>query len=446
MLDKKKATSILEKALSFSKAEQTEVLLREQDFSLTRFAENVIHQNLSYHDHTVMIRVVQNKRTGIATVNMLDEGSLESAVQSAELMASLQQPDESFVSLPRPLPIPRLSGRFVSATARSSPEYRGERIREVVRLCQKGQAKASGAFQTQSEVVAVGNSLGVRAYFPSTDAQFSVTVKGPAGQSGWAQGVSGDVKKVDINALATRALQKALAGKDPVRLEAGKYTVILEEAAVAHLLLFLGFLGFGAKTLAEGRSFMKDKIGQKIASDQITIVDDALDPRTEGMPFDYEGVPKRRVPLIEQGIARGVVYDSYYANKMKTASTGHALPADNKFGPYPKNLIFSGGKSSYDDLIGSTERGILVTHLWYVNFANPMKTMVTGTTRDGTFLIERGKVTRAVKDMRFSQSILEALSNVEMMTKELKLCPQYGARLLVPTMKVHDFEFVEGEE
>jgi len=252
------------------------------------------------------------------------------------------------------------------------------------------------------------------------------------------------VNNVDIENIAQRAVLKAILSSDPIELPPGKYTVILEEAAVASLLLFLGFLGFGAKTFIQGRSFMARKIGEKITGGNITIVEDPYHPRMNAMPFDYEGVVKKKVPLIENGVAQGVVYNSYYASQAGVESTGHALPPNNTFGPYPKNMVMSPGNSNLDEMISSTEKGILITHFWYINYMNPMITQVTGTTRDGTFLIEDGKIKSAVKNMRIGQSILEAFSNAEMMSEDRKLCPQFGVVMYVPAMKIKDFAFIGG--
>jgi len=231
-----------------------------------------------------------------------------------------------------------------------------------------------------------------------------------------------------------------------VAINSGQYTVILEPAAVGQLLLFLAFMGFGGKTLIQRRSFMAGKIGELIAGEKITITEDPHHPQIRGIPFDYEGVPRQRVLLIENGIAKGVVFDSYYAGLTGVESTGHALPPDRKFGPYPKHLVMDGGKSTLSDMVFSVDYGIYITHFWYINYLNPMRTMVTGTTRDGTFLIENGKISKPLQNMRLSQSILEALSNAEMVSPERELYPQYSVVMLVPALKVNNFNLEKIEE
>jgi len=440
MISKEKALEILEKGLKYSDADQTELLLMEEDFYLTRFAENVIHQNMGREDHTVMARAVFGKKLGVAVTNKIEEDGIQKVIKDAIEIAKNQEEDPDFVSLPQSNPAPEIKG-FYQSTHNFTPDDRAKGVKIAVEKCEKNNLISAGAFQTESDVTAVINSLGIRQYFQETKANFSLTTSRNE-QSGWAQGYSRDVKNLDISQISQIVVDKAILSTNPFELPPGEYTVILEEAAVASLLLFLAFLGFGAKTFTEGRSYMK--LGEKLTGDNITIIEDPYDPVMYGIPFDYEGVTKKKVVLIENGIGKGVVYNSYYANKNKTESTGHALPPNNTFGPYPKNMIMSPGNSSLEEMINSTEKGILITHFWYINYMNPMKTMVTGTTRDGTFLIENGKIKSAVKNMRIGQSILEAFSNVELMTKERKLCPQYGVLMYVPAMKINKFNFIGG--
>jgi PmbA protein len=442
-MEKDKVFEILKKGLTYSQADQVELVFMGEDFSLTRFAENVIHQNMARADHTLMARVVLGKKVGVAVTNSVKEEDIKKAIKDAEEIAKNQQEDPDFVSLPASSLALEVKSYF-SKTSEYSPSKRAKGIENAVRRCKNQNLSGTGAFQTETDVTCVVNSLGTRQYFQETKAQFSLTASLSDTASGWAQGYDQDVKKIDIENIAQTAVFKAILSSNPIELPPGKYTVILEEAAVASLLLFLGFLGFGAKTFIQGRSFMAGKIGEKITGDNIRIIEDPYDPVMNAMPFDYEGVVKKKVPLIENGAAKGVVYNSYYANKAKAESTGHALPPNNTFGPYPKNMVMSPGNSSLEEMISSTDKGILITHFWYINYMNPMKTMVTGTTRDGTFLIEDGKIKSPVKNMRIGQSILEAFSNVEMMNKDRKLCPQYGVVMYVPAMKIKDFAFIGG--
>ncbi len=443
MMEKDKAFEILTKGLVSSQADQTELVLLGENFSFTQLAENVIRQNICRSDHTIMARTILGKKIGVAVTNRIDDESVAGVINTAAEIASYQKEDPDFVSLPSSPPAPEVRG-FYQRTFEYSPQDRAKDVERAVKRCKAQKLAGTGAFKTEGYVTAVVNSLGTRQFFEETKAHFSLTASAGDTASGWAQGYDRDVNKIDIESITRRATLKALLSRNPIALPPGKYTVILEEAAVASLLLFLGFLGFGAKTFLQGRSFMARNIGEKITSDKIAIVEDPFHPKMNAMPFDYEGSIKKRVPLIENGIAKGTVYNSYYANKAGVESTGHALPPNNTFGPYPKNMVMSPGDSSLEDMIATTEKGILITHFWYINYMNPMKTQVTGTTRDGTFLIEDGKIKSAVSNMRIGQSILEAFSNVEMMSKERRLCPQFGVVMYVPAMKIKDFTFIGG--
>lgn len=427
--------------MKFSAAEQTELLWLEEDLNYVSFAQNTVLNNISRYDHVLMVRTILGKKIGVAVTNGVDGESVKRVTEEAIDIARNQKEDPDFVSLPRSDLAPDLHGLY-QETSEFSPWGRARVVEEIVRECEREKLTASGAFENKTESIAVVNSLGTQQFFKGTQVHLTLTVSSN-GASGWAQGFSRDVTKIDAQDLAQTAIKKAIMSRNPVELEPGQYTVILEEAAVASLLLFLGFLGFGGKTLSEGRSFMSNKIGQKITGENITIVEDPSNPQMPGIPFDYEGVPKKKVTLIENGVAAGVVYNSYYANKFGTESTGHALTPDNPFGPYPKNMVMAPGDSNMEEMISSTERGIFITRLWYINYLNPMKTMVTGTTRDGTFLIENGKITQAVENMRIGQSILEAFSNTELMSRTRKVCPQFGVVMLVPSMKIDKFNFIQ---
>jgi predicted Zn-dependent protease len=441
LIKKDKILEILQRGLEYSEADQTELLWLEEDFNYTGFAQNTILNNISRYDHVLMARTIQGKKIGVAITNSIGDAELRKVIKESVEIAQNQQEDPDFVSLPQSPLAPEVKG-FYEKTCEFSPSERIKMVGRIIRDCEKEKMNSFGALETETESVAVVNSLGTEQFFKGTQAHLTLTTS-LNGASGWAQGFDRDMNKIDAENIAKTAIEKAIASQNPIELPPKEYTVILEEAAVASLLLFLGFLGFGGKTFSEGRSFMSQKIGERITGENITIVEDPLNSVMIGIPFDYEGVPKKRVTLIEKGVARGVVYNSYYANKFGTQSTGHALKPNTPFGPYPKNMVMASGDSNLEEMISSTEYGIFITRLWYINYLNPMKTMVTGTTRDGTFLIEEGKVTKAVKNMRIGQSILEAFSNVELMTKTRRVCPQFGVVMLVPAMKINKFNFIQ---
>ncbi len=442
MLYKSEVMQVLDGMIGGFSVPEGELLLLEESLNLTRFAESAIQQNISRYDRNMMVRAVNDKKVGVAATNQLDTDGILSAIKAAEEIAAIQKPDPEFPGLAEFRTVEGDKDAYHGSTADTSPGKRADVVEDCARVASRQKLQAAGAYQTNIETTAVANSHGTRQYFTETIAWLTLTVSGENNISGWAQSYSRNAKDIDAKEVAEKAVNKALLSAEKTELPPGEYTVILEPAAVADLVLFLAFLGFGAKTLVSRRSFMADKIGEKIVGGNITITEDPFHPRINYMPFDYEGVPKKKVPLIENGIARGVVYNRYYANQFDAESTGHALPPNNTYGPYPKSMVMQAGNSSIEEMISSTKKGILITHWWYINFLNPMKTEVTGTCQDGTLLIENGEVVSGVNDMRMGQSILEALSNVEKISGEQELCPKYGALMLVPALKINNFTFI----
>jgi predicted Zn-dependent protease len=440
-MEKDRILETLKKDLKFSPAEQTELLWLEEDFNYTGFMQNTVFNNISRYDHILMARTVLDKKIGVAVTNKMDNENIKRVINESFEIAQNQKEDQDFVSLPFSSKAPKVKG-FYEKTSEFSPSDRAKAVEKIVRESEREKLNSFGAFETKTESIAVVNSLGTQQFFKGTQAHLTLTASSN-GASGWAQGFRRNVDEIDVGQIAQTAIKKAIMSRNPVELPPGEYTVILEEAAVASLLLFLGFLGFGGKTFSQGRSFMSNRIGERITGENITVIEDPFNTEMIGMPFDYEGVPKKKVVLIENGLAGGVVYNSYYANKFGTKSTGHALKPNNTFGPYPKNMVMAVGNSNTEEMISSTDYGILITRLWYINYLNPMRTMVTATTRDGTFLIEKGKITQAVKNMRIGQSILEAFSNVELVTNTRKVCPQFGVVMLVPAIKISKFNFIQ---
>lgn len=427
---------IIRQILDYSPADQTEILYREEDSALTRFAGNYIHQNVAERNAGVAIRVISGKRIGSVTTNRIDEQSLMAAVDRALKIAKTQQENPHFISLPSPAEYSE-ADTFVQRTADFTPMQRAEGVQQIIAEAEKNGAIASGAFSIETSDLVVANSLGVWAEQRGTQAELNLVVTGDNDASGYAYCLSRDVADIDPQALANEAIGKCVQSTTPISLEPGDYTVILEPYAVETLVSFLGYLGFGALALQEGRGFMWGKLGQRIMGENITIWDDGLNPQGMPLPFDFEGVPKQKVVLIENGIAKGVVYDSSTAGKEGKKSTGHGLPAPNSFGPMPLNLFMQEGESSLEEMIASTKRGIYVTRFHYTNVVEPMSTTITGLTRDGTFLIEDGKITGAVKNFRFTNSILNALSQVSMISKDTVFC----GRARVPALKIDKFTF-----
>jgi predicted Zn-dependent protease len=334
---------------------------------------------------------------------------------------------------------------FVPETADLSPASRASEVGKVVDKCLSRRLTAAGKYLSgwgtlgeygERPAFAILNSRGHFAYYRCSRAEFSSTVMA-GGSSGWVGASHHDAAAMDADAMGDIAVRKAEASAGPREVPAGAYTVILEPEAVANLLWFLVWTdGFNATAADEERCFATGRVGRKIVGENITIVDDAFHPLHMDRPWDGEGVPKKRVTLFDKGVLRELVYDRRTAAKHGVEPTGHGFPSPNLAGAWPTNLVVQGGSSSVEDLIRSTERGILVTRFWYNRTVDPMKCIVTGMTRDGTFLVENGKIAGGVRNFRFNESVLDMLSKVEAMG-----APKRADSMVVPPMKVNDFHF-----
>jgi PmbA protein len=445
MIGREKSILLLKRIIEESSAHQTEAVFLTEDSSLARFADSTIHQHVAERNQTLILRVVLGKRIGVVTTNMLRISSVKNLIQKAIVLAKAQHPNEEFISLPGPKPIPE-TDTFSKNIDHLTPNNKVKMIKNVFTLGKGKGFRASGAFSNGEVELAVVNSLGAKAYQSYSDLLFHLIVKN--GEStGYASFVSRDPGQLNIESLAEEAIGKASKG-EPIQIEPGEYEVILEPYAVNELLSFLGYLGFHALALQEGRSFFCNEFGKKMVDEKVTIYDDGLDPEGLQVPFDFEGVPKKKVTFFEKGVAKEVTYDSFTAGREGKSSTGHGLIAPNTAGPIPINLFMKEGDSSLEAMIRSVRKGVYVTRFHYTNVVEPMKAVVTGMTRDGTFLIEEGEIKRPIKNLRFTESILKALSRVSAISKDRRVCSEgtvYSRRFVTgtvaPAIKVDGFNF-----
>ncbi len=421
-------------------AYETEVQLEETIDALTRFANNAIHQNVAEHGVTISIRTVVDGRTARATTNRLDEDSLRAAVQ-ASLQLAHSQPE-----IPGLLPMPgkqryRRVNRFSNETAATTPEDRARAVKKSCDLAIRNGQVAAGIFSTGQSQHALANSRGLFATHRQTEAEFSITMQDEPAAS-WAKANSGNVRNFDPQKLAARASEKAQMAKDAQELAPGKYTVILEPAAVLDLAGFL-FYDFAATAVADQRSCLLKRMNKPLFGNNISITDDAYHPEQLGAPFDGEGIPRQRVNLVEGGVPRNLVYSRAGAKKSGKKPTGHGFALPNEYGEAPMNLVFSGGDSSLEKMIASTDRGLLVTRVWYIREVDPYEKIMTGMTRDGLYLVEKGKIASAVRNFRFNQSLIELLQNVEAMSPASRATAEEAFEMVVPAMKVKNFHLTE---
>jgi predicted Zn-dependent protease len=288
---------------------------------------------------------------------------------------------------------------------------------------------------------AMGNSRGLFGTYRETHSQFSITMQEDPAAS-WAKADSADVRAIDPQRLAERASEKAHLGVNAKELAPGRYTVILEPAAVLDLVGFL-FYDFAATAVEDKRSCLNERMGKQLFGKNISISDDVFHPLQKGSPFDGEGMPRQQVLLVDRGVPKNLVYSRASAKAARRKPTGHGFALPNEYGEAPMNLVFSGGDSSLERMVASTERGLLVTRLWYIREVDPYEKVMTGMTRDGLFLVENGRVAGAVRNFRFNQSLIEMLNRVEMMSPAVRATGEESFEMAVPAMKIQDFHFSE---
>ncbi|HEY9897789.1 MAG TPA: TldD/PmbA family protein [Pantanalinema sp.] len=430
---------LADQVLSLSKAAETEVLVAERESHLTRFANSEIHQNVSERNTEVRVRVIEEGRVGVASTNDLSEASLSRLVERARMLAS-HAPATELPPLPGPQEYAAVPHAYAPATAGSTPEDRARVAGVACRLALEAGLNAFGAFETATGRRTIANSRGLFATQQATKADYNLVVMG-SDSSGYASFTAADASGLDAEALARHAIYKALRSVHPVAIAPGAYTVLLEEDAVADLLDYVAAAGFGGQGLVDGVSFVSGRLGERLFGENVTVWDDPLGQGMLPAAFDGTGVAKGRLCLIENGIARAVAHDSDTAHRLGVASTGHAFPAPSPSGPYPSHLHMEGGKASRSEMLRGIERGILVTRFHYTNLADAHTATMTGMTRDGTFLIENGELTRPLKNLRFTSGGIDALNHVRMIGQETKLVPGWYGATRAPALVVDGFRF-----
>ena len=462
MLDRAQANDIFDKLRRLSQADEIELLISGGRSALTRFANNTIHQNVAEEEYHISVRSAFGNRTARASTNKHDDDSLRRVVQSSEALARVQYPDPDLLPMPTKeevaAAVERGDGpvnRCFEATARLTPQDRAEGVASMVNVAKKHNLTAAGIFSSAEIVEGIFNSKGVAGWYEQTLAEVSVSML-DSSSSGWQKANSPDRAQLDPVRMAEVAAVKAIESKNPRELSPGKYSVILEPAAVLDIVGFM-FWDFGGSALLEQRSFLNDRIGTRLFGENITVWDDVYHPLQAGVPFDGEGMSRQRLKLIENGVVRAVTYSRSSAKRMQESEmagkvgpvrpTGHGFALPSEIGEAPLNIVFAGppeGESrTVEQMIASTERGILVTRLWYIREVEPYEKILTGMTRDGTFLVENGKVVCGIRNFRFNESLLHMLQNVEVMGTPVRSCGEESFDMVAPPMKVRDFNFTE---
>lgn len=418
------ALEILEKVLSFAEADAVTATLSGDSSAATRFADNAITQNIDRTDRVLTVSCAYGSRHASASTNKLSDEALEAVVERTQAAAQISPPDPEYMP-----PVEATEAQkyltvqnWFEETATFSSEARAEAIARAAKGVGSRGFRLSGAFTTSDSSLALANSAGLRAFHRSTIAEIHATVLGESG-SGWSQRVANNVDNIQVEHLAAEAVEIAVKAQEPFETGPGKYTVILRPAAVVEMLPH--YMICDAKATDEGRTFLRGKLGKKVCGDNITIRSDPAYPHCPGIPFQYDGLVSPSLCWIRNGVLENLATSRYWAEKSGRKPTG-----------YPTNVIMDGGDTTIEQMIASTEEGILVTRFWYIRYVDPMECLVTGMTRDGLFLIRGGKIDRPIKNLRFNESVPDVLGRVEALGPGERT--EWG---FAPPLKIHDFNF-----
>jgi len=439
ILSKEDAKKILDKVISFSKADGISAGLNGGNRGNIRYARNSV--TTAGEDSNLSVGVTSNfgKRSGSATINEFDDASLEKVVRRAEELANLAPENPEFMDGLGPQTYDGESKTFVEATAKITPEYRAQAAADSIGPATTKDVTAAGYLQDGATFGAIANNRGLFAYNKTTSVDFTVTMRSNDGTgSGWAARDLNDVSKLNAAETSRIAIEKALQSRNAKGIEPGKYTVILESNAAADLIRLM--LNMNARTADEGRSFLSKKgggtkLGEKIVDERVNIYADPWNEDAPASPYAGDGSPRKKMDLIKNGVVSNLFYDRYWASQKNVAAT-----------PFPGNAIMQGGTASLEDMIKDTQRGVLVTRFWYIRAVDPQTLLFTGLTRDGTFYIENGKIKHPIKNFRFNESPIIMLNNLETLGKAERAIsgeggPGGGLNLMMPSMKIRDFTF-----
>ena len=436
LMTREEAQALIQRVVAMSKSDGVDVQVGGGYITNVRFADNQMSTAGAINDFTVAVQSWFGKKHAVVQTNEISDTALRAAVDKSERLAKLAPDDPEAMPMLGQQNHRTVEAYFPSVAGMSADDRARVALTALEPARGAKDLRAAGFLINNAGATALGNNKGMFAYHRSTNANFTLTVRTADGTgSGWAGAEHNDANKVDFAAVSRRAIEKARLSRNPVAVEPGRYTVILEPQAVGDLCQLIGFYA-DARATDEGRSpFVKQgggtKIGEKIMDERVSVYADPFDPQVLAQPFDGDGLPLGRQVFIENGVLKTLYYSRFWAQKKGVQPTGA-----------PTSFLMSGGTSSVEDMIKSTERGILVTRLWYLREVDPRTILYTGLTRDGTFLIENGKISKAVKNFRFNDSPLFMLNNLEMMGQPVRLAgTEAGGAVVVPPLKVRDFNF-----
>jgi predicted Zn-dependent protease len=438
MISKEESKKLLEKVVSYSKAEGCQVTLTESHIGNIRYARNTVTTAGKRKNITVGIMSYFGKRSGTSTINEFDDASLAEAVKQSEELAKLAPENPEFMEPLGPQTY-QVSKAFSDATANITPAYRAKAANDSIQIAVENKVTVAGFMEDTARITAMLNSKGLFVYDGLTNVNLLLTMRTNDGTgSGWATQDFNDVSFLNAREVSQIAVQKALQSQKPRALEPGKYTVILEAPAAAELIQNMVF-DMGARAADEGRSFLSKKgggtkLGEKIVDERVHLSTDPFHPLSSTVTSSPEGIPIQKLDIIKNGIVANLYNTRYWASKMNVPNI-----------PFYNNLIMDGGSASLDDMIRSTKKGILVTRFWYIRSVDPQTQLYTGLTRDGVFFVENGKIKYPIKNFRFNESPVIMLNNLEALGQQHRLDralgPAPGGTFIIPDMMIRDFTF-----
>lgn len=441
-------------------ASQAAVMIELQTAAFTRLANSIIDQNVAENHVKVNITLYYGKKQGSVEVEVIDDDSIRAAVKNASKLAKIAPVNKDFLSLPEVQEFSsdlRIEDLISDETLKATPELRAEYAKIAVDSAHdldKRIRTVAGFISNSTIEKAIINSLGIEAYRASTNGKVDLTILAKEGSeeaAGWAADFKRNISELQVVEVSETAARKAADGFGMKTVEPGDYEVILEPAAVAGLHFFVSLYGFSSMLHHDHRSFLRDKIGEKVFSEKLTVWSDPLDKRhVLASMFDDEGVPTRRLDLISKGVAENLAYDTQTANMDNVESTGHNYYSRfmRRTMPFPNHLFIEEGDSSLDEMIAETKNGILITHFHYQNIVNPAKGVATGLTRDGTFFIQNGEISYPVKTLRYTDSVARFFKDIDMVGRYQKLNDSTNVMLsaIAPPIKLPSFIFTGSSE
>ncbi len=440
MRDINSGKELVNKIKNFIKNYDFEIIATEVKSELTRFAESYIHQNVAETNLNLIAKVINEDRISAVEMNSIDESTISKNIEKAIEVTKITPKLDYHYQLLKPQSY-KIKSKYSKDTANFTPLNRAQLVSQLIKEVNKKGYEAAGAFTTEESTLLVANSEGVFAFDRGTKVDFNCVITRD-NSTAYTSFIDSDINNFNINKITDELLGTALKNVEQIEIDPGVYTVILSPEAVSEILNYTGYTAFNGKMIMENKSFVSHNRGKKIFPETINISDDPFDELTMPLPFDLVGYPREKIDLIKDGVVKDGVYDHLTALKYNKKCTGNTLPPEHaSFGALPFNLVMKEGSNSVEEMISSTKKGIYISRFHYVNILNPMSIQLTGMTRNGTFLIEDGKLGRAIKNMRFNTSVIDMLKAVDMISKERQTKSGFIGPTVAPYLRTNNFTF-----